>query len=554
MHKKLTLVTVGCLTTFLLFGQTNKKDKNEKEIKAPIDHVTVYLNSAEISRTTQVTLPEGSSTLILTRLSSKIDAKSMKGTLGNNAKVVGIEYGTHTLTSGMRDSVRIQKIEDTLKLVDKEKRRLMSNLKSYESELLMIEKNNTLGQGDNGLSVADLTKLSDLYRARVYDLNAKIYSTNESLYAYNDLITKYNVSKNKLQGAIKYDTYYQIKVYVQADEAVTTSFNLKYLVGGAAWTPSYDIRVEEVSNYVNIDYYGRVMNQTGEDWEKVAFTLSTSDPTISQSLPSLTPWTLSYNGQSYQEGRLDQFGPKMVTKEEAASRNYGLKVVDGVQFEEIDLPDVAIVFDIKEKYSVYSDSRPYTLEVTKYKVDATFQYFAIPKVERDAFLLAQIVGWEKLNLIEGPTNIYFRGTFVGNSYIKPGYANDTLDISLGRDNKVLINRIKVEDKDSKKMLGTEKKEKFTYRISVRNTNASPIELDLLDQIPVSQNEEIKVGDVSHNGAELDELSGQLKYRIKLDPGQAKEFTISFSVTYPKNKPIRVTQNSNIGTRKVRAKF
>jgi hypothetical protein len=79
-------------------------------------------------------------------------------------------------------------------------------------------------------------------------------------------------------------------------------------------------------------------------------------------------------------------------------------------------------------------------------------------------------------------------------------------------------------------------------------------LDLLDQIPVSQNEEIKVGDISHNGAEMDQFSGQLKYRIKLDPGQAKEYTISFSVTYPKNKPIRVTQNSNIGTRKVRAKY
>jgi hypothetical protein len=103
-------------------------------------------------------------------------------------------------------------------------------------------------------------------------------------------------------------------------------------------------------------------------------------------------------------------------------------------------------------------------------------------------------------------------------------------------------------------LGTEKKEKFTYRISVRNTNSSAIELEMLDQIPVSQNEEIKVGDLSYTGAELDELSGQLKYRIKLDPGQAKEYTISFSVTYPKNKPIRVTQNSNISNRKVRAKY
>lgn len=553
--KKITTLFILSSITIYSFAQTNpKKDKNEKEIKPAIDHVTVYMNSAEVSRTMNVTLPEGSSTLVIPRVSSKIDSKSIKGTLGNNAKVVGIDYNTNTLTSGTRDSTRLQKIEDTLKLVDKEIRKLNSNLKSYQSELLMIEKNNTLGQGQNGMSVADLIKLSDLYRARVYELNTKIYTTNESIASLNDLIAQYQQRKTKLHGAIKYDTYYQIKIYVQCDAPTTTSLNIKYLVGSAAWTPSYDISVQEVSNYVNIDYYARLMNQTGEDWEKVNITLSTSDPTVSQTLPSLQPWTINFGGSANNEGRLDNFSPKIVSKSQASSQNFGLSVLDGVQFEEVDLPDVAIEFDIKEKYSIYSDSKPYTVEVTKYKVDATFQYFAIPKADHDAFLMAQIVGWEKLNLIEGPTNIYFRGTFIGNSYIKPGYANDTLDISMGRDKKVLINRVKIEDKDSKKMLGTEKKEKFTYRINVRNTNAAAIQLDLLDQIPVSQNAEIKIGDVSHKDAELDEFSGQLRYRIKLEPGQAKEYTISFSVTYPKNKPVKVTSNSNIGTRKVRAKY
>src|SRR5688572_32048005 len=118
---KRTIYSV-CFTLIALTGFAqipSKKDKNEKEIKPAIDHVTVYLNSAEVSRTIQVSLPEGSSTLVIPRVSSKIDAKSIKGTLGNNAKVVGIDYGTQTLTSGIRDSIRIQKIDDTLKLVEK---------------------------------------------------------------------------------------------------------------------------------------------------------------------------------------------------------------------------------------------------------------------------------------------------------------------------------------------------------------------------------------------------------------------------------------------------
>jgi hypothetical protein len=158
---KKSLISLCAIAMLVNAGaQTTKKEKNEKEIKAPIDHVTVYFNSAEVSRTAQVVLPEGASTLLITRVSSKIDPKSMKGTLGNNAKVVGIDYGTQTLTSGTRDSARLKKIDDTLKLVEKEKRRLTSLIKSYESELVMIEKNNTLGQGDNGMSVADLIKLN----------------------------------------------------------------------------------------------------------------------------------------------------------------------------------------------------------------------------------------------------------------------------------------------------------------------------------------------------------------------------------------------------------
>jgi len=95
---------------------------------------------------------------------------------------------------------------------------------------------------------------------------------------------------------------------------------------------------------------------------------------------------------------------------------------------------------------------------------------------------------------------------------------------------------------------------LTYRIAVRNTNATPIKLTFIDQIPISQEGDIEVNVIETKGAELDKLSGQLKYDVSLAPSEAKEFIISFEVKYPKNKPIKVSKNSNISNRKTRSKF
>jgi hypothetical protein len=71
---------------------------------------------------------------------------------------------------------------------------------------------------------------------------------------------------------------------------------------------------------------------------------------------------------------------------------------------------------------------------------------------------------------------------------------------------------------------------------------------------VSQEGDIEVNILDITGGELDKLSGQLKYDVSLAPAEAKEFTISFEVKYPKNKPIKVSKNSNISNRKARSKF
>ncbi|MFZ5554291.1 MAG: DUF4139 domain-containing protein [Bacteroidota bacterium] len=549
MKKLMTLTTV-----FLSFSLLAGAADDEKILKSKLSDVTVFLNGAMLHHTASTTVNIGTTIVVFENVSTKIDKESIRAYATNGVKVVSTQYESVKITSGKQDSLRLKKINDTLPNISREIRRLGALQKSYEAEINIYAPNSNLTT-DKGVPMADLIKLSDIYRTRLSEAYRQLFLISEQIADLNSLNAKYMDEITRIRAGVKI-TYVQcIKLTLFSDINTATEISMKYLAGGAGWTPKYDIRVDGVESGIKLDYNASAMNQTGENWENVNITLSTADPHRNHQIPALTPWTLSYSSYgSYGEGKLDEYGAKEVSRDQAYRNSGGLAILDGVNYEEIDVPAVVIDFEIKGKYTLPSNGRAYTMEVASHKLDASFQYFAIPKVDKDAFLLAAITGWEKLNLIEGPTNIYFRETYVGHSYINPQYANDTLDISMGRDNKVIVNRIKVEDKDANKVFGTIKEEKFTYRITVRNTNSAKVNLELLDQIPVSQSEEIKVELNEKSGAELDEKSGTLKWRVDLKPAESKEFIISFTVKCPKNKPVRVTQSDKISQKRYRAKF
>lgn len=544
----------------LVFNSALFAAHNEKEIKSEITDVSVFLNGAMITRSANTNIPAGYTMLVFKGVSSKISKQTIKADISNNVKVLSVEYLTKSVTKGKQDSLKIKLLKDSVNSIAKEMRKIDYQKVSFEAEKQAIEQNNILIKGNTNamMQVAELQKLSDLYRLRYSEIGKQLYLLNENKISLE--FKKKNIEQilDTLKAVTKTTTIYQIQVFVKSTEAVTSTIKLSYVAGGLAWAPKYDIRVEGVDNKISIDYLANIINESGEDWNNVKVKLSTADPLQSANLPTLKPWTLNhhqgYNQVGISEGRLNEYSPKKLAEQEVQQYSGGIIAPKGVSFEEVEVPAIAIEFDIKDLQSIPSDGKPYLLDVTTYNLNASFEYFAIPKVDKAAFLLAQVVGWEKLNLMEGATSIYFRGTFVGSSYIKPEYANDTLDISLGRDNKVMINRVKIEDKDDQKFIGNNKREKLTYRISIRNTNATPIKLTFIDQVPVSQEGDIEVNVLETTGGEIDKLSGQLKYDVSIASAEAKEFTISFEVKYPKNKPIKVSKNSNISNRKARSKF
>ena len=102
-------------------------------------------------------------------------------------------------------------------------------------------------------------------------------------------------------------------------------------------------------------------------------------------------------------------------------------------------------FEIRQPYTIPSDGKSVAAEIGRYRLPATYTYRSTPKIDKDAFLVAEATDWAKLNLLEGEANVYFENTFVGKSILSPREAGDTLRFSMGRDRGIRIERTKESD-------------------------------------------------------------------------------------------------------------
>ncbi len=195
------------------------------------------------------------------------------------------------------------------------------------------------------------------------------------------------------------------------------------------------------------------------------------------------------------------------------------------------------VFKIDEKYTLETDGKTTTIGIKQFDIPAIYDYYTAPKVDPAAFLTAKIINWQDYNLQSGEASLYFEGTYLGKTYIDLDATADTLSLSLGKDNAVKISRKLIKEFSSKKFIGSSRTETKQYEISLRNTKSVPVNIKVLDQIPVSVNKEISVDDVKAPDAQIDKDNGIVTWKINLATGQERKLQIGYSVKYPKDKKV-----------------
>ncbi|MCL9803940.1 DUF4139 domain-containing protein [Flavobacterium amniphilum] len=511
--------------------------------QAKVKAATVYFNAAEISQNTSVTLPNGTSEVVVKNVANSLFENSVQIGAPSNITVLSVQFTNDYISEYDIDenSPAIKKVRDSIVLVQKEMNRIINTRNSEQKTIELLDKNQQVFGQNSGLSVAELTRMVDYYKTKRTEISNSINVLEERHQKLNELLTKLN---NRLEiDTSKEEKLSSGKLVLQImnTSAGAVPLEISYLTPNASWSPFYDLRVESVKDPINMMYKAQVVQNTGIDWKKVKLTLSSGNPNQNNQAPILSSWFLRYGYPNYgyqNDIRANQLQTR------AAGAVYKKKEADAaVAVEEKSISDYTnivenqlnISFDIDIPYDILSNGKAHSVALKEIKMPSTYKYYAAPKVEKEAFLLAEISDYGKYNLLRGDANIIFEGIYVGKTHINPGQTSDTLNLSMGRDKKVSIKREKVVDKSGTKFLSSKKEQTFTYDITLRNNKKEAIDLLLKDQYPLSTDKEVEIELLEKDGAKVNTETGILTWDINLKPNETKKIRLSYRVKYPKDK-------------------
>lgn len=542
------------------------------QVKTPVKSVILYLDGAEIAQSKAVNLNAGRSLITFVGLSPKLISKSIQVNVGTDVVVLSVADKINFLST-QKETPRSKQLKDSMEMFVDANTQLNYELGALSEEKGMLVKNEYIGGQDKGLLVSELKLAADFYRTRLKDINTELFKAGKKIAKNNEIINRLQDQIDE-NGETESPTA-EISILVSTSAKTTTTIDLKYVVKESGWSPSYDLISEDVNKPIELKYRAKVYNNSGIDWNDVKVRLSTADPMRSASKPEVAPWYLNFStpinyygnamgnsagygnnndNNNYKQSQV----PAQIAQSQTLYESSVMQDKKGrkdeakatIQYEEVQVSELSAEFDIKQTYSIPSDAKPYIVDVITYNLNASFQYYSVPKVEKEAFMLARITGWEDLDLVEGPANVYLAGTFVGQSYINTRSVDDTLNLSFGRDKKIMVTRTKLKDFNRERMAGASRKVTYSYEIVVKNNHKGPIQIELEDQLPVSQNSEITVDAIELSKAELTASTGQLIWKLSLAPDESKKIILTYSVKYPKNKSLQLYKSKS----KTRAKF
>lgn len=196
-------------------------------------------------------------------------------------------------------------------------------------------------------------------------------------------------------------------------------------------------------------------------------------------------------------------------------------------------------YDMIDKVTLLNSTEYINLEVIEKEIPATYEYYCAPKIDTSAYLTARLANWQDYNLLDGEINLYFEGKYLGTSLLNTKQANDTLDISLGRDNGIVVSRTKVKDFSKKSYFSKSITENRVYAIVVKNNKPQNIKIVIEESTPISSNKEIEISGLEAKSATIDPDTKIAKWILSIDPNKEIEQRIAFTVKYPSNERVNI---------------
>lgn len=535
--KKIILVSILIFSSFHFL-----EAQNEKDIKAEIKHVTVFTDRAQINHEASTTILTGKSILKLSGLSPYIDQQSIQVKGLGEFTILSVSHQNNYLQN-LEDSPDVRNVRsqiDALNIKVEDEKAAITVLKEKSSFLIA---NKAILVKETAFSIEQFKSVMDLYTNNMDQVTMSILKKERLIKEYEKQIISLQqqisrkLDKQQLPSG-------EITVTVNSEKQVTGKILFSYVVTNAGWYPSYDLRVDDIRNPVSIIYKANVFQNSGIDWKDIKLSFSNATPWVGGDIPIQYPWFIDYYNPVpiitraiASESNRSQ-APMMMEMavKEAKAEDAELAETAPVLVEK-QIGETTITFDISIPYTIPSDGKIQTVEIQRLTTPADYKYVTLPKLSSLAYLTANITEWAKLSLQSGEATLYFENSFVGKSYLNVRQLTDTLSLSLGTDNSILVKREKGKEFTSKKVIGSNKTETYSYLLTVRNNKSNPVKITVSDQIPLSSNSGITVETIELSGGKRNNQTGEVKWDLDLKSQETKQLVLTYSVKYPKDKTI-----------------
>lgn len=533
--------TILAISLSFNFGALSAAE-GEKPLSSKITEAKVFLSGVQVVRTASATIPAGSSTIVFTGLAQGVDPQSIQVTGKGGYNILSVNHRINYLTESPKKK-EIEELQERIKKLEKDYAFEKAMQDVWVNEEQLLNKNSSIGGQQNGLTAAQLTAVNDYVRERLKITKTNWLGQQEKLNSLHLEAEKLRQQLSTLQSQAPRPTS-EVVVEITSSVEVSASFAITYYVGGAGWVPAYDLRAKGVGQPIDLLMKAQVTNNTGEDWNKVELSLSSGNPTLGGVMPNLNPWTLYTHRPMQLESissrprmRATADAPSSAAYEGKEEMKYEDREANYVVNNTVAYRTTTSEFVIETPFTIPSDGVPHTVGVKNHSIAATYKHYATPKLDKDAFLYARTTGWEDLNLLPGEANVFFEGTFVGQSYLQLDLPKDTLDISLGRDKGVVVERVKRKASNEKAVIGGSRTVTIGWDLTIRNTKGTSVDLEVRDQHPMSPQSEIEVKLVEKGGAVVNENNGMLIWNINLAAKETKKLGFAYTVKHPKDMPV-----------------
>ena len=542
----------------------------EMPATSKIEAVTVYPSSAEITRLAKVKLDPGDHTIILNDLPPSANPSSIRVEGRATGKLEIGSVDSRILSIPRTDAGLIaterKRIETEIETLKDAKSLLTNQVQTAEAQKALINNLTTLPTRPaptNGTAAPEnWSQLLGLIGTSMADVHKVILETQIKMRDVDRKIA--DLQKKLKEAAPVQDSRLEVKVFANAGAALDAELVIRYQVANANWQPMYDARLttgtKAAAPKLSLTRRAIITQRTGEAWENIALTLSTARPSARSVAPGLEPVTVDFPPERpapvvgmapsaapapmARGAAMDEEKNAYVTSNNNSRGRF--KFAGDAKVEEtaaqIEASPFQALYILPGQLSVPTTGEPKRVVIDNADLEPALVVRSTPKVEATAYLYAKLTLPKTTPYLPGQVALFRDNTFVGNGrlpLLTPGAEHE---IGFGADDAVRIKYASIDEKRSETgIISSSKNDARNYRITMTNKHERPVAITITDQMPVSNNAEIKVEMTAKpqpTKRDVDEKRGVVAWEDTLKADEEKTIEFGYKVTWPAAKQVQ----------------